>query len=176
MGKRLEETARQLAGNGYKYCPIARCCVMKFRHVFDHIIARQSTEAAKSPSPTSPFAAAIVIGIKGHYAGLDEDTGALVPLFNPRRDVWRDHFRWDGAVLMGITPVGRTTVPCSRSISRFALPPAKLSLRKARSDSLIKMRKDCFPPIPHPNLVHVSRVNHHFLTRSLDVCILLARQ
>jgi hypothetical protein len=43
-------------------------------------------------------------------AALDAETGTLVPLFNPRRDEWRDHFRWDGAVLIGITPVGRATI------------------------------------------------------------------
>jgi hypothetical protein len=33
-----------------------------------------------------------------------------VPLFNPRRDAWTDHFRWNGPELEGITPVGRVTV------------------------------------------------------------------
>ena len=31
-------------------------------------------------------------------------------LFNPRTDIWREHFRYDGAVLVGLTPVGRTTI------------------------------------------------------------------
>jgi len=33
-----------------------------------------------------------------------------VPLFHPRRDRWTDHFAWEGAVVIGRTPVGRATV------------------------------------------------------------------
>jgi hypothetical protein len=31
-------------------------------------------------------------------------------LFNPRRHKWARHFRWDGPVLVGLTPIGRATV------------------------------------------------------------------
>jgi hypothetical protein len=34
----------------------------------------------------------------------------LTRLFNPRRHKWKKHFRWDGPVLVGKTPVGRTTI------------------------------------------------------------------
>ncbi len=37
-------------------------------------------------------------------------TNKLVPLFNPRRHRWHRHFRWDGSLLVGRTPVGRVTV------------------------------------------------------------------
>jgi hypothetical protein len=37
-------------------------------------------------------------------------TKKIVPLFNPRRHKWSRHFRWDGPVLVGLTPSGRATV------------------------------------------------------------------
>lgn len=40
----------------------------------------------------------------------DPTTGALAPLFHPRRDVWNLHFRWNASELIGITPTGRATV------------------------------------------------------------------
>lgn len=42
----------------------------------------------------------------------DPETGELVPLFNPRRQRWREHFRWNqaGTHIIGITPIGRATV------------------------------------------------------------------
>jgi hypothetical protein len=40
----------------------------------------------------------------------DPKTRRLTPLFNLRRHKWAKHFRWQGAYLMGRTPVGRTTV------------------------------------------------------------------
>jgi hypothetical protein len=32
-----------------------------------------------------------------------------VPLFNPRTQPWRDHFRWDGVRVVPLTPTGRAT-------------------------------------------------------------------
>ncbi len=36
--------------------------------------------------------------------------GTHVPLFNPRKDRWVDHFVWNGPVLIGKTPVGKVTL------------------------------------------------------------------
>ncbi len=43
---------------------------------------------------------------------IDPETGAWVPLFNPRTQAWADHFTWseDGTHIIGQTPTGRTTV------------------------------------------------------------------
>ncbi len=42
----------------------------------------------------------------------DSDTQTTVPLFNPRKDVWSEHFQWstDGITIIGRTAVGRATV------------------------------------------------------------------
>ena len=42
----------------------------------------------------------------------DEITEKWVPLFNPRKDAWNEHFSWneDGTKIIGITIVGRCTV------------------------------------------------------------------
>lgn len=42
--------------------------------------------------------------------GFDPLAKTLTPLFHPRADSWDDHFRWEGAKIVGLTPVGRTTV------------------------------------------------------------------
>ena len=31
-------------------------------------------------------------------------------LFHPRKDIWDKHFRFEGARLVGLTPIGRATV------------------------------------------------------------------
>lgn len=41
---------------------------------------------------------------------LDPDTGCGVELFNPRRDRWADHFRFDGYCVTGLTAMGRAIV------------------------------------------------------------------
>ena len=43
-------------------------------------------------------------------SGRDRNTRKLTPLFNPRRHKWARHLRWQGAYLLGRTPVGRVTV------------------------------------------------------------------
>jgi hypothetical protein len=45
-----------------------------------------------------------------NLSGIDPDSGALVRLFNPRRDRWKRHFRWQGALLLGRTRSGRATI------------------------------------------------------------------
>lgn len=44
-------------------------------------------------------------------AGRDPLTETIVPFFNPRLQVWREHFQWieEGAIIQGITSVGRAT-------------------------------------------------------------------
>jgi len=44
--------------------------------------------------------------------GIDPETGEVVSLFNPRTQVWSDHFRWseDGIFIVGKTLTGRATV------------------------------------------------------------------
>ncbi len=42
----------------------------------------------------------------------DPVSGQSVRLFNPRQQVWREHFEWfdDGARILGLTAIGRATV------------------------------------------------------------------
>ncbi len=44
--------------------------------------------------------------------GIDPETGEMALLFNPRTQVWSEHFRWskDGIYIIGKTPTGRATV------------------------------------------------------------------
>jgi hypothetical protein len=101
MGKRAEDRIRQFAEDRCEYCRIPDRTV-GFRQVFDHIVARQH-------GGRSVFAN-LALCCGANIAGLDPETGALLPLFNPRRDVWSDHFRWNLAILLGTTPIGRATV------------------------------------------------------------------
>ena len=43
---------------------------------------------------------------------LDPITKTLVPLFNPRTQIWSEHFQWseDGIRIIGRTPIGRAPV------------------------------------------------------------------
>ena len=45
-----------------------------------------------------------------NLAGRDELTGALIPLFHPRRDEWEAYFEWQGPTLIGKSPIGHVTI------------------------------------------------------------------
>lgn len=45
-----------------------------------------------------------------NLTGIDPKSDEITPLFHPRQQHWSDHFAYDGAMIIGITPVGRATV------------------------------------------------------------------
>lgn len=56
-------------------------------------------------------------GYKGHrIRARDPKTKRIVPLFNPRRQKWLDHFAWsdDFLRIVGVTATGRATVEALR--------------------------------------------------------------
>ena len=75
----------------------------------DHIIAKQ--HAGSDELDNLALACLHCNNHKGpNIAGFDRSRGMTVRLFNPRDDVWSDHFEWNGARLIGLTDVGRVTV------------------------------------------------------------------
>ena len=75
----------------------------------DHIIAQK--HGGPTIEPNLAWACFYCNNAKGSdLAGLDPLTGQLTRLFNPRTDLWSEHFRWSGAELVGTTDVGRVTV------------------------------------------------------------------
>jgi len=60
-------------------------------------------------------------GVKTH--ALDPLTGDLVPLFNPRTQLWREHFAWanGGTHIIGLTPTGRATVIALRLNNEYVV-------------------------------------------------------
>ena len=74
----------------------------------DHVIPR----AAGGPTTAGNLALACVSCSLRKWANqtaVDPDTGDEVPLFNPRTQVWSEHFRWDNERVAPLTPIGRAT-------------------------------------------------------------------
>jgi hypothetical protein len=45
-----------------------------------------------------------------NLTGVDPDTGDVERLFDPRQQAWHEHFVLRGALILGLTTVGRTTI------------------------------------------------------------------
>lgn len=54
---------------------------------------------------------------------LDPLTGLVVQLFNPRKQIWSEHFAWsdDFTLVIGISPTGRATVNCLKMNRKEAI-------------------------------------------------------
>jgi hypothetical protein len=104
MQKAIDEFIRRRAGNVCEYC---RFPLPPF-HI-EHIVAR------KHGGPTLEHNLALAC-MKCNFhkgtnlSGIDPVTGNLVRLFHPRKDNWTDHFRWENALLVGITAEARATI------------------------------------------------------------------
>jgi hypothetical protein len=104
--RRLE--VRRRAGNRCEYCLLRQQHEEASPFHVEHIIAQQhgGTDALENLA----LACCWCNAIKGpNLASIDPDSGALTRLFHPRKDRWADHFRRDGAAIIGLTDVGRTT-------------------------------------------------------------------
>jgi HNH endonuclease len=69
---------------------------------------------------------------------IDPLTQQIVRLYNPRQDIWTDHFQWsdDDLYIIGLTPIGRATI-------------ALLKLNRINATNLRKLLKmaDLHPPL-----------------------------
>ena len=100
------------AGDRCEYCGLAQEGQEATFHI-DHIVPR----AARGPTTAGNLALACVscsLRKESRRSGQDPLTGRSVPLFNPRRQIWADHFRWEKFTVVGLTPTGRTTVAALR--------------------------------------------------------------
>jgi HNH endonuclease len=100
------------AANRCEYCLRSQVGQEATFH-FDHIIPESQGGETKEAN----LALACVscsLRKAARQSGLDSETGKRVPLFHPRRDVWTQHFRWDGVEIQGITVKGRATVRIMR--------------------------------------------------------------
>ena len=104
----LEIAVRRRAGNCCEYCRFPQAFSSTF-HQIDHIVAEQ--HGGLTILTNLALACFACNHHKGpNLAGLDPKTGKRAWLYNPRRQKWRRHFRWNGPVLIGRTPVGRATI------------------------------------------------------------------
>jgi HNH endonuclease len=65
-----------------------------------------------------------------NLARFDPDSGQLTRLFNPRIDVWSDHFVWQATILVGISDIGRTTIDVLQMNNKQRLQQRSILIRE----------------------------------------------
>lgn len=110
MASKLHTQVWQRAQSICEYCRMPQQ-FDPLPHEVDHIISR------KAGGPTQLHNLALACfscnNHKGpNLSGIDPegDPEKAVQLYHPRKDDWREHLEWQGAVLIGRTPTGRETI------------------------------------------------------------------
>ena len=121
----ISESLRQQifaeAGHRCEYCRTSRRLI-GMPLVVDHIIPR----SANGGNERENLAAACYRCNEFKWAKThapDPATGDLVPLFNPRTQIWMNHFAWanGGTHIIGLTPTGRATVIALRLNNEYVV-------------------------------------------------------
>ena len=104
----LRNSIYKRASGCCEYCLISET-VSFAKHQIDHIIAEK--HGGQTVEGNLALSFTICNKYKGSdIASIDNATGAIVPLFNPRKDVWSEHFKIENGVFIGLTPNARATI------------------------------------------------------------------
>ena len=104
----LQRLVRERAKDRCEYCRFSEALAEAPFHL-DHVVARQHG------GPTSFENLALACCFCNRYkgtnlSGVDPASGRVVLLYHPRRYIWEEHFRWQGAMLLGLTENARATI------------------------------------------------------------------
>lgn len=115
MTENLAAAVRRRAGNRCEYCHLPQAAFRRPFHI-EHIVAKQ--HGGETQLENLALACWYCNLKKGpNLAGIDPESGDTVPLFNPRKDEWADHFdstfssvAGPGIEIKGRTSTGRATL------------------------------------------------------------------
>ena len=121
--KAMREFVLQRAHARCEYCATQMAIVVEME--IDHIVP----ESAGGATVEENLALACV-SCNAHKSNFqraeDPDSGEQVRLYNPRTDIWAEHFVWqlEGTLISGVTAIGRATVDRLR-MNRSAVVSAR---------------------------------------------------
>lgn len=126
MGEKISPSVRQKVAERAEfqceYCLTPQKLSGAQMHV-EHYLPR--SQGGTSNLENLCYACAWCNSYKGDKtSAFDSLTGKNIRIFNPRTQIWREHFQWsqDEIQVIGITDVGRATVEALKMNNPFILP------------------------------------------------------
>lgn len=108
MNQQLRQRVRQRANERCEYCLYPQS-VTAISHQIDHVRAKQ--HGGTDDEDNLCLCCAICNRYKGpNLSSIDPETQEVTQLFNPRKQVWQEHFQLDVERIIGLTPDARATV------------------------------------------------------------------
>ncbi len=121
IAQSVQRRVREAANHRCGYCLTSQQISGAQMHI-EHI--RPVSRGGNSDEDNLWLACALCNSYKGAQTdAIDPQTTELVSLFNPRTQVWHEHFAWsdDGATIIGKTPIGRATVSALQLNNRLIM-------------------------------------------------------
>ena len=113
MDESVRQFVRERAGQRCEYCRLPQAVGLAIRFHIEHI--RPSQHGGGDALDNLALACPNCNWHKGpNLSGVDPASDAVVPLFNPRAQLWIEHFSLVGLRIIGVTPLGRATVQLLR--------------------------------------------------------------
>jgi hypothetical protein len=105
----LRREVIERSGNCCEYCLLSQNDYPFTFHI-EHIIAEK--HKGKTVSGNLALSCPTCNTFKGSDIGSmdDENADEITPLYHPRKHLWSDHFRLDGAIIESLTAIGRVSV------------------------------------------------------------------
>ena len=127
MDKATRDTVIKRAGNRCEYCRLPQSAQPFVTFHVDHVVA---TQHRKDDSLNNLCLSCQTCNLrKGtNLTTIDQSTGKIVRVFDPRADNWNDHFQLTDFLIVGKTEIGRATV---RLLG--INDPARVELRQLRN-------------------------------------------
>lgn len=111
MDAATREFVRHRAEYRCEYCRMPQAATPFISFHVEHVIARQHLRVVHDDPTSLALACDRCNAFKGtNLSTIDPETDARVDVFNPRTDVWSDHFAFSRGRIVGLTPIGRATV------------------------------------------------------------------
>jgi hypothetical protein len=109
MDEAIRQLVRDRAGNRCEYCLLPQQYAVVVRFHIEHVRPRQ--HGGNDAPANLALACPHCNRFKGpNLTSFDPETDALVPLFNPRTQLWHEHFALADVMVVGLTPIGRATI------------------------------------------------------------------
>ena len=122
ISKPLRRHIAEIAHFCCEYCQTAQETSGAQMHI-EHIIPL--SKGGRSEEDNLCYSCALCNSFKwAKTHGIDPESGRQAPLFHPRKQKWHEHFRWsdDGAIIIGLTDVGRVTVLVLQLNNEYIVP------------------------------------------------------
>jgi HNH endonuclease len=104
----LRRLVIQRANNRCEYCTLSQAGQAATFHI-DHVLP-----VVAGGLTTADNLALACVTCSLHKAAkqkvTDPETNELINIFNPRQQVWQEHFSWEGVTVIGLTTTGRATI------------------------------------------------------------------